>query len=87
MVAGRALHIVRRRADGLAMSVIDAQSGARPVEVVLVQDGVFTDIPASPAVCVNGEDVVARGIDTPHRRVSYDELAKMVCEAACVTVW
>jgi sulfur transfer complex TusBCD TusB component (DsrH family) len=69
------------------MSVIAAQSGARPVEVVLVQDGVFADIPAALTVCVNDDDVAARGIDTPHRRVSYDEIAKMVCDAACVTVW
>jgi len=69
------------------MSVIAAQSGARPVEVVLVQDGVFADIPASLAVCVNDEDVAARGIDTPYRRVGYTEIAKMVCDAACVTVW
>lgn len=69
------------------MSVIAAQSGARPVEVVLVQDGVFADIPPPLAVCVNDEDVVARGIDTRYRRVGYDEIAKMVCDAACVTVW
>ena len=87
MVAGRSLHIVRRRADGLAMSVIAAQSGARPVAVVLVQDGVFAEIPASPAVCVNDDDVVARGIETRYRRVKIDEIAKMVCDAASVTVW
>lgn len=69
------------------MSVIAAQSAARPVQVVFVQDGVFADIPASLAVCVNDEDVVARGIDTPHRRVGYAEIAKMVCDAASVTVW
>jgi sulfur transfer complex TusBCD TusB component (DsrH family) len=69
------------------MSVIAAHSGDRTVEVVLVQDGVFAEIPAALAVCVNDEDVVARGIHTPYRRVGYDEIAKMVCDAACVTVW
>jgi hypothetical protein len=87
VVAGRALHIVRRRADGLALSVIAAQSRERPVEVVLVQDGVFAELPALPAVCVNDEDVAARGIETPYRRVGYDDIANMVCGAASVTVW
>jgi sulfur transfer complex TusBCD TusB component (DsrH family) len=87
VVAGRVLHIVRRREDTLAMSVIAAQSRDRSVEVVLVQDGVFVELPATLAVSVNGDDVAARGIDTPYRRVGYDDIAKMVCDAVCVTVW
>jgi sulfur transfer complex TusBCD TusB component (DsrH family) len=57
------------------------------VEVVLVQDGVFADMPASLSVCVNDEDAAARGIDTPYRRVGYVDIARMVCDAASVTVW
>ncbi len=87
MVEGCSLHIVRRRVDGLALSVIAAQSRERAVEVVLVQDGVFAELPASTPVCVNDEDATARGIDTPHRRVGYEDIAAMVCGAACVTVW
>ncbi len=87
MVKGAALHIVRRRADGLALAVMAAQSRERGVEVVLVQDGVFADMPPSLSVCVSDEDVTARGIDTQHRRVGYDDIARMVCDAASVTVW
>jgi hypothetical protein len=87
MVKGTALHIVRRRADGLALAVMAAQSRERGVEVVLVQDGVFADMPPSFSVCVSDEDAAARGIDTQHRRVGYDDIARMVCDAASVTVW
>lgn len=86
-MTARSLHIVRRRGDELAMSVIAAQSRERPVEVVLVQDGVFADVPASLSVYVNDEDAAARGIDPPHRRVGYTDIARMVCDAASVTVW
>lgn len=69
------------------MSVIAAQSRDRAVEVLLVQDGVFAELPGTLAVCVNDEDVVARGMDTAYRRVGYDEIARMVCDASSVTVW
>ncbi len=81
------MHIVRRREDRLAMSVIAAQSRNGSVDVVLVQDGVFSEFPSPLAVSVSHDDVTARGIDTPYRRVGYDDIAKMVCDAASVTVW
>lgn len=81
------LHIVRRREDPLAMAVIAAQSQDRSVEVVLVQDGVFVELPGALAVSVSNDDVTARGIETPYRRVGYDDIAKMVCDASSVMVW
>jgi hypothetical protein len=71
----------------LALAVIAAQGRDRAVDVLLVQDGVLAELPATFAVCVNDEDVAARGIDTTHRRVGYEEIAKMVCDATSVTVW
>ncbi|MFZ5861278.1 MAG: hypothetical protein ACOYXR_00310 [Nitrospirota bacterium] len=87
MTGGRALHIVRRRADDVAWAVIAAQGRESPVDVVLVQDGVFAEPPAGTTVWVNDEDAQARGITTPHRQVGYDEIAGMVVNAATVTVW
>jgi sulfur transfer complex TusBCD TusB component (DsrH family) len=87
VVKGRVLHIVRRRVDDLAWDVIAAQNGDAAVDVVLVQDGVFAEPPAGMAVVLSDEDVGARGIETPHRRVGYDEIAGMVVDAATVTVW
>ncbi|MFZ5875288.1 MAG: hypothetical protein ACOYXU_02650 [Nitrospirota bacterium] len=87
MTGGRALHIVRRRADEMAWAVIAAQGRESGVDVLLVQDGVFAEPPAGTTVWVNDEDVAARGIETPHRRVGYDEIAGMVVNAATVTVW
>lgn len=87
MVDCRSLHIVRRRLDGLAVAVIAAQRRDRTVEVVLVQDGVFAQLPAETVVCVNDEDVTARGVDTSYRRVGYEHIAAMICGAERVTVW
>jgi sulfur transfer complex TusBCD TusB component (DsrH family) len=87
VTAGRALHIVRRRADETAWAVIAAQNRESGVDVVLVQDGVFAEPPDGTTVWVNDDDVAARGIETPHRRVGYDELAGMVVNAATVRVW
>lgn len=87
MVGGRALHVVRRRADDMAWAVIAEQNRESPVDVLLVQDGVFAEPPAGVSVCANDEDVAARGLDTPHRRVGYDEIAGMVVNAATVRVW
>lgn len=81
------LHIVRRRADALATAMIEEQSRRGRVGVVLVQDGIFADMPASAEVCVNDEDVSARGVETVHRRVGYDEIARFVVDASTVMVW
>jgi sulfur transfer complex TusBCD TusB component (DsrH family) len=87
VVKGGALHIVRRRADALATAMIEEQSLRGRVGVVLVQDGIFADMPASAEVYVNDEDVKARGVETVHRRVGYDEIARFVVDASTVMVW
>ncbi len=81
------LHIVRRRADALATAMIEEQSRRGRVGVVLVQDGIFADMPASAEVYVNDEDVRARGVETVHHRVGYDEIARFVVDASTVMVW
>ncbi len=87
MVSGGALHIVRKRGDALAAAVMTEQSRKGPVGVVLVQDGILADVPPSVEVYVNREDAAARGVDTPHCRVDYDEIARFVVDASTVTVW
>ena len=81
------MHIIRKRSDALAAAVIAEQSRKGPVGVVLVQDGVFADLSSSVEMYVNGEDAAARGVDTPHRRVGYEEFARLVAEASTVMVW
>lgn len=81
------LHIVRKRADPMAMAVIAQQTRNERVGVVLVQDGVWADVPETVDVCVNQEDARARGVETRHRRVGYDEIAELVVAAARVMVW
>jgi sulfur transfer complex TusBCD TusB component (DsrH family) len=71
----------------MAWAVIGAQGRESGVDVLLVQDGVYAEPPAGATVWVNDEDVAARGIETTHPRVGYDEIAGMVVKAATVTVW
>ena len=89
MVAGGALHIIRKRGDAFAAAVIAEQRRKGPVGVVLVQDGILADVSPSVDVdvYVNGEDAVARGVDTPYRRVGYEEIARFVADASSVMVW
>jgi hypothetical protein len=87
MVAGGALHIIRKRGDAFAAAVIAEQRRKGPVGVVLVQDGILTDVSPSVDVYVNGEDAAARGVDTPYRRVGYEEIARFVADASSVMVW
>jgi sulfur transfer complex TusBCD TusB component (DsrH family) len=87
MVAGGALHIIRKRGDAFAAAVIAEQRRKGPVGVVLVQDGILADVSPSVDVYVNGEDAVARGVETPYRRVGYEEIARFVADASSVMVW
>jgi sulfur transfer complex TusBCD TusB component (DsrH family) len=87
VVKGGALHIVRKRADPLAVAMITEQSRRGPVGVILVQDGVYSELPAPCEVCVNDEDVTARGVTTAYRRVGYDDIARLVLDASTVMVW
>jgi len=87
MVAGGALHIIRKRGDAFAAAVIAEQRRKGPVGVVLVQDGILADVLPSVDVYVNGEDAVARGVETPYRRVGYEEIARFVADASSVMVW
>lgn len=87
MVTGGSLHIVRKRLDPLAVAVMTEQSRLGPVKAVLVQDGALADVPPGIQVWVSDEDVTARCLTTPHERIGYDEIARLVIEASTVMVW
>lgn len=86
-MTGGILHLVRKRIDPTAAAVIARQSRLGPVGVVLMQDGVFAEIPGAVEVYVNHEDAAARGIETAHRKVGYEEIAAFVVSASRVMVW
>jgi len=83
----RSLHLIRKVSDLLAEESIRAEALDGPVAVILVQDGVLNHTLFPGEVFVNQEDLDARAQESPHPKIDYREIARLVLEYDRTVVW
>jgi len=83
----RSLHLIRKTSDPLAEEAIAYEAQDGPVAILLIQDGVLNRHRFPGQVFVNQEDLEARAQASPHRKVTYEEIARMIVEYDRTVVW
>ncbi len=81
------LHIIRRPADRLAIDAVTVEKRKGRVAVLFIQDAVGAGASDQDAVYVCEPDLLARGLETSHKRVDYDGICRMLTEYDRVVVW
>ncbi len=76
------LHILRNL--DAALMAETAQVGDK---LLLIQDGVLNPGPFSCEVAVSADDLTARGVQSPHRGLSYDGIRDLMLEFERVVLW
>lgn len=69
------------------MEAIRNEQQQRAVAVLLLQDGVLTKGNFGNETYACQEDLDARGINSPHRAVDYDAIARLIAEHDRVITW
>jgi len=85
----KVLHIIRGVDEKTPLDIIEYEADRHDVTVLLIQDGVlYTDIKSSKyRIYASADDVMARGVDVPFRRVDYNRICDMIIENDKVVVW
>lgn len=83
----RTLHLVRKRRDEFALSVLKRQGGYDEVTCVLLQDAVLSP-PDLPVPCYAlREDVEARGTSLSIPLIDMHRLVEMIFEHDSIICW
>jgi sulfur transfer complex TusBCD TusB component (DsrH family) len=83
----RTLHLIRKSRDPLAEEAISHEARDGPVAVLLIQDGVLNRASFPGEIYVNREDLEARALESPHRKLDYTEIARLILQFDRTVVW
>ena len=81
------LHIIRRCGDQLAQEITDYSRTAGDVSILLIQDGVLSNLKGDDRIFASVNDVEARGISVRYELVDYPEICQLIVEHDKVVVW
>jgi sulfur transfer complex TusBCD TusB component (DsrH family) len=83
----RTLHLIRKSRDPLAEEAISYEAREGSVSVLLIQDGVLNRSPFPGEVFVSLEDLEARAQESPHRKIDYTEIGRIILRHERTVVW
>ena len=83
----KTLHIIRNIDDKLAQEMIHHDSAKEDVAVLLIQDGVLSNLQVTGDIYASVNDVEARGLNTTYRLVDYSSICQLIIDHDRVIVW
>ena len=83
----KTLHIIRKVDDKLAQEVINHDSAKGDVSVLLIQDGVLSNMHGVYELYASVCDVEARGLNTSYKLVDYSSICQLIIDHEKVIVW
>ncbi|MEK6561277.1 MAG: DsrH/TusB family sulfur metabolism protein [Nitrospirota bacterium] len=83
----KTLHIIRKVDDKLAQEVINHDSAKGDVSVLLIQDGVLSNMHGVYEMYASVNDVEARGLNTSYKLVDYASICQLIIDHDKVIIW
>ena len=83
----RLLHLLRKPPDTLTKEMLEKQSHEHEITVVLIQQGVLTEVELPGHVFALDEDLLKEGLERNASKISYRELLGLIFDHERIFCW